>query len=179
MTFSEDVTVAGAPQLELDFDGTAKTADYSSTDGAAVVFSYTVAQDESDADKLSLNGGAIKDGADNAATLTRDAVAADSGHKVDGPDSTDPTISSLSFTSDPGDYSTYGTGDTIQVTVTFSENVIVADTPQLELNMSNSSVRQASYSSSNSSGANVVFEYTVAVGDRASDGLEIRTTTLR
>ena len=145
VTFSEDVTVAGAPQLELDFDGTAKTADYSSTDGAAVVFSYTVAQDESDADgiaigadKLSLNGGAIKDGADNAATLTHDAVAADSGHKVDGSDSTDPTISSLSFTSDPGDDSTYGTDDTIQVTVTFSENVIVTGAPQLELNMSNS-----------------------------------------
>ena len=103
-----------------------------------MVFSYTVAQDESDADKLSLNGGAIKDGADNAATLTRDAVAADSGHKVDGSDSTDPTISSLSFTSDPGDDSTYGTGDTIQVTVTFSENVIVTGAPQLELNMSNS-----------------------------------------
>ena len=187
VTFSEDVTVTGTPLLELDFDGTAKTASYRSTSGADVVFNYTVARDESDADgiaigadKLSLNEGTIKDGADNAATLTHDAVAADSGHKVDGSDTTAPTISSLSFTSDPGDDRTYGTGDTIQVAVTFSENVIITGTPQLELNMSGSasSARQASYSSSNSSGADVVFEYTVAVGDRASDGLEIKANKL-
>ena len=187
VTFSEDVTVTGTLLLELDFDGTAKTASYRSTSGADVMFNYTVARDESDADgiaigadKLSLNEGTIKDGADNAATLTHDAVAADSGHKVDGSDTTAPTISSLSFTSDPGDDRTYGTGDTIQVAVTFSENVIITGTPQLELNMSGSasSARQASYSSSNSSGADVVFEYTVAVGDRASDGLEIKANKL-
>ena len=185
VTFSEDVTVTGTPQLELDFDGTAKTADYSSANGVAVVFSYTVALDESDADgiaigadKLTLNDGTIQDEAENDATLTHAAVAADSGHKVDGSDTTAPTISSLSFTSDPGSDNTYGTGDTIQVTVTFSENVTVTGAPQLELNMSNSSARQANYSSTNSSGAEVVFEYTVVVGDRASDGLEIRPNKL-
>ena len=187
VTFSEDVTVTGTPLLELDFDGTAKTASYRSASGANVVFSYTVALGESDADgiaigadRLSLNEGTIKDAAENDATLTHAAVAADSGHKVDGLDTTAPTISSLSFTSDPGSDRTYGTGDTIQVTVTFGENVTVTGTPQLELSMSGSasSARQASYSSSNSSGANVVFEYTVAVGDRASDGLEIRANKL-
>ena len=183
VTFSEDVTVTGTPQLELDLDGTAKTADYSSTSGPAVVFSYTVALDKSDADgiaigadKLSLNEGTIKDKADNDATLTHTAVAADSGHKVDGADAIAPTISSLSFTSDPGEDRTYGTGDVVQVTVTFSEDITVTGTPQLELTMSNTSNRQAGYS--NSSGANVVFEYTVVVGDRASDGLEIRANKL-
>ena len=187
MTFSENVTVTGTPLLELDFDGTAKSAGYRSTSGANVVFSYTVALDESDADgiaigadKLSLNEGTIKDAAENDTTLTHAAVAANSGHKVDGSDTIAPTIVSLSFTSDPGSDRTYGTGDTIQVTVTFSENVTVTGTPQLELNMSGSdqSVRQASYSSSNSSGTIVVFEYTVVVGDRASDGLEINANKL-
>ena len=132
MTFSEDVTVTGTPLLELDFDGTAKTASYRSASGANVVFSYTVALDESDADgiaigadKLSLNEGTIKDVAENDATLTHAAVAADSVHKVDASDTISPTISSLSFTSDPGSDRTYGTGDTIQVTVTFSEDVTV------------------------------------------------------
>ena len=187
MTFSEDVTVTGTPLLELDFDGTAKSASYRSASGANVVFSYTVALDESDADgiaigadKLSLNEGTIKDAAENDTTLTHAAVAADSGHKVDGSDTIAPTILSMSFTSDPGSDRTYGTGDTIQVTVTFSENVTVTGTPQLELNISGSdqSVRQASYSSSNSSGTIVVFEYTVVVGDRASDGLEIKANKL-
>ena len=187
VTFSEHVTVTGTPQVELDFDGTAKTADYSSANRAAVVFSYGVAADDIDTDgiaisanKLSLNGGAIKDGANNDATLTHDAVAADSGHKVEGSDTTAPTVSSVAITGDPGDDDTYGPGDAVEVTVTFSEDVTVTGAPQLELSMSGSAsgARQASYSSSNSSGVNVVFEYTVAVGDRASDGLEIRANKL-
>ena len=90
--FSEDVTDTGEPQLELDFDGVAKTAGYQSVTGAAVVFSYTVAVGDADADgiaiganKLSLNGGSIRDAAENAAVLARDAVAAAPGHKVSAP----------------------------------------------------------------------------------------------
>ncbi len=203
VTFNEDVTVTGTPQLELDFDGTARTADFSHTGGpfdsnrttqsntdiydSTVVFSYTVAPDESDtdgiaigADKLTLNGGTIQDAAGNAATLTHDALAANSGHKVDGSDTVAPTISSIAVTSDPGDDDTYSTGDTIQVTVTFSEDVTVTGEPQLELEFADpgSSNQQASYSSSNSGGARVVFEYTVAVGDSASDGLAIAANKL-
>ena len=203
VTFSEDVTITGTPQLELDFDGTAKIADYSRLGGAfssnrttqsntvtydsTVVFSYTVEPDESDtdgiaigADKLTLNGGTIQDAADNDATLTHDALPADSGHKVDGSDTVAPTISSIAVTSDPGDDDTYSTGDTIQVTVTFSEDVTVTGDPQLELEFADpgSSNQQASYSSSNSGGALVVFEYTVAVGDSASDGLAIAANKL-
>ena len=136
VTFSEDVTVTGTPQLELDFDGTARTADYSSTSGPAVVFSYTVALGESDADgiaigadKLSLNGGEIRGEVGNDATLAHTALAADSGHKVDSVDAIAPTASSLSFTSDPGEDRTYGTGDVVQVTVTFSEDMTVTGTP--------------------------------------------------
>ena len=199
VTFSEDVAVTGMPQLELDFDGTGKTADYSIGGGAfasnrttsgygpAAVFRYTVALDESDtdgiaisADKLSLNGGAIRDEAGNDATLTHDALAADSGHKVDGSDTVAPTVSSIAVTSFPGDDNTYGTGDTIRIAVTFSEDVTVTGTPQLELEFydQGSSNKLADYSSSNSSGANVVFEYTVAVGDSASDGLAIEADKL-
>ena len=206
VTFSEDVAVTETPQLELDFDGTAKTAEYSITGGSpgvfgtntttlattssygpTAVFTYTVALDESDtdgiaisADKLSLNGGTIRDEAGNDATLTHDALAADSGHKVDGSDTVAPTISSIAVTSFPGDDNTYGTGDTIRIAVTFSEDVTVTGTPQLELEFydQGSSNKLADYSSSNSSGASVVFEYTVAVGDSASDGLAIEANKL-
>ena len=54
VTFSEDVVVTGTPQLELDFDGTAKTADYTSTNGDEMAFSYTVALDDSDADSIAI-----------------------------------------------------------------------------------------------------------------------------
>ena len=55
------------------------------------MFRYTVAAGDADADgvsvaanKLALNGGAIVDGANNPAVLTHAALAAQSGHKVDG-----------------------------------------------------------------------------------------------
>ena len=94
MTFSGAVDVTGAPQLEIDVGGTPKTLSYSSgTNSAELVFTgYTVAEGDEDADgisvgadKLTLNGGAIKKAGDTVnAVLTHVAVAADAGHKVDG-----------------------------------------------------------------------------------------------
>ena len=94
VTFSGTVTVTGTPQLELNVGGTAKQADYASGSGsAALVFSYIVAENDQDTDglaiganKLALNGGAIKggDGTGPDATLTHSAVDADAAHKVDG-----------------------------------------------------------------------------------------------
>ena len=142
-----------------------------------MVFSYAVAADDVDTDgiaisanKLSLNGGAIKDGANNDATLTHDAVAADSGHKVEGTDTTAPTVSSIAITGDPGDDDTYGLGDAIQVTVTFSEDVTVTGTPLLELDF-DGTAKTASYRSA--SGADVVFSYTVARDESDADGIAI------
>ena len=43
VTSSLNVTVTGSPRLELDVGGSAKNAEYDSTDGSKVVFSYTVA----------------------------------------------------------------------------------------------------------------------------------------
>ena len=90
LTFSEAVTVTGAPQLTLDVGGQSRTAEYS--EGSAttqLVFSYTVASGDEDTDgiavvanSLALNGGAIRAGATNA-TLTHAALQAND-HKVDG-----------------------------------------------------------------------------------------------
>ena len=56
-----------------------------------MLFSYTVAEGDSDTDgvaivanKLTLNGGSIKDAANNDATLSHSAMAAQATHKVDG-----------------------------------------------------------------------------------------------
>ena len=97
---------------------------------------------------------------------------------MDGSDTTAPTISSISITSDSGSGYIYGIGDVIQVTMAFSEDVVVTGAPQLKLDMNESdpSARLASYSSVN--GTNLVFTYTVAVGDSASDGLEIEANKL-
>ena len=90
-TFSENVTVTGAPKLELDIGGTPKTAGFLRAEGRTVVFGYTVAEGDEDNDgvaiggnKITLNGGSIRDSANNDANLTHDALAAHTGHRVDG-----------------------------------------------------------------------------------------------
>ena len=90
LTFSEAVTVTGAPQLTLDVGGLSRTAEYSEGSAATqLLFTYTVASGDEDTDgiavvanSLALNGGGIRAGATNA-TLTHAALQAND-HKVDG-----------------------------------------------------------------------------------------------
>ena len=138
VTFSENVSVTGAPRLELDIGGSAKAAAYESVTTTNVVFSYTVAEGVSDddgvaisADKLTLNGGSIKDAADNAADLSHDALTAQEDHQVDG---VRPTISSVAFVSSTGGSDgVYTAGEALLTSALFSEDVVATGTPQLEL----------------------------------------------
>ena len=92
VTFSETVKVTGTPQLTLRVGTRNRPAGYESgTDTASLVFGYEVADGDEDsngvsvrANQLRLNGGTIKDEADNAAELAHEVVAADTGHQVDG-----------------------------------------------------------------------------------------------
>ena len=90
LTFSEAVTVTGAPQLTLDVGGRNRTAEYSEgSTTTQLLFTYTVASGDEDTDgiavvanSLALNGGAIRAGSTNAA-LTHAALHSAS-HNVDG-----------------------------------------------------------------------------------------------
>jgi len=89
VSFDEDVSVTGAPELDFDLGGADRTAEYHSHSGSDVVFRYEVVSGDSDtdgvsvaADSLSLNGGSIDDVSGNAADLDHDAVSAQSGHQV-------------------------------------------------------------------------------------------------
>ena len=92
VTFSETVEVTGRPQLTLRVGSGDRTADYQGGTGtAALVFVYEVEERDEDTDgvsieanRLTLNGGTIRDEADNDAVLDHEALAADAGHKVDG-----------------------------------------------------------------------------------------------
>ena len=185
--FSEPIDGTGSPQMTIDIGGTSRTAYHSSSEQEVLVLEYTISLDEVDTDGISIDAnslaivdGEIQDAAGNDADLSHDALAADSGHKVDGTDSIAPTITSVAFTSTPGRSLTYRTGNTILITVTFDEDVNVTGTPQLELDMyeSEPSERQASYTSSYGSHNEVVFSYVVQVGDFASDGLAIGANKL-
>ena len=189
ISFSEAVRIGGEPQLTLDFDGEAKTAEW--IGDLFFDFSYLIQEGDLDTDgvaiganALSLNGGTIKDAAGNDAVLTHDAVGAAPYLVVDG---VRPTVSSIAITSDPGEDDTYGTGDKIEVTVTFSEKMIVPVVagdcpdapdycmPQLELDIGGEA-RTAEYQ--NTKGAAVVFAYNVQAGDTGENGIAIRSNKL-
>ena len=198
VTFNEGVTVTGAPQLELDIGGSAKTAAYDSTDGSAVVFSYTVAAGDSDddgiaisANKLTLNGGSIKDAADNSANLSHDALAAQGNHKVDG---IRPTVTSVSLLSGSwGTDGVYTSGESLAAGAVFSEDIVVTGTPQLELNFEGTG-KSADFDYAVPRceqvfcvfspgpfavrGIQMVFGYSIAQGDSDADGVGIDANSI-
>ena len=124
VNFSAAVDITGTPQLELDFDGTAKAASCAAaTNTTTMACSYTVLVGDTApngvaiaADKLTLNGGTITATGSTTidADLDHDAVAIDAGHKVDG---IRPTL--VTTGTDAPRTSTDGT----QVILTFSEDI--------------------------------------------------------
>ena len=93
-----------------------------------------------------------------------------------------PTVTSVEFTSNPGDDQTYGPGDVIQATVTFDQEVTVRYTgskrqaASLELEM-NGETRTAYYERTD--GKKVIFEYTVLPGDEAPVALKLPPNSLK
>ncbi|UWU74072.1 Ig-like domain-containing protein [Bradyrhizobium huanghuaihaiense] len=182
VTFSESVTVTGAPQLALNIGGTPVQASYASGSGSTqLVFTYTIQAGQNDANGISinanalgLNGGTIADAAGNAAVLTAAAVADNASYKVD---TAAPTVSGEAITSATGaQNSTLNAGDVVSVTVTFSESVTVTGTPQLALNIGGTPV-QASYASGSGS-TQLVFTYTIQAGQNDANGISLGANAL-
>lgn len=175
VVFSENVTVSGTPQLEFDIGGVARAADYANASGHTAAFGYTVQAGDTDtdgvsigADKITLNGGTIRDSAGNDAVLTHAAVPAVASHLVDG---VRPTVARLQLLSNPPrGRSTWLRNDLMVLAVGFSEDVVVTGAPQLEIDIGGQA-RAATYSRSDGTG--VYFWYVVATGDVDADGISI------
>jgi len=161
-TFDEAVDITGTPQITLSNND---VVDYSSgTGNAAIVFTYTVGSGDTDSTDLSVssiaaNGGTIQDDADNdfATAIT----GGDLGAVV--VDANVPAFASVAATD-----GAYGVGETLTITVTWGEAVVVTGTPTLTL--SNNDV--ASYTSGSASTA-LVFTTTVAENDGTSADLSV------
>ena len=204
--FNEDVLVMGSPQLALDFQGTTRLAEQthmfpycepeegqlllcgsSLIRGITIGFGATILEGDEDndgvaiaANALSLNGGTIEDAAGNGAVLTHDAVAPNSSFLVDG---VPPTISAIAITSDPGDDNSYGVGDQVEVTVTFSENVRVTTRhyrPRLMLDIGGKpKVAKYVVPSSPNPMKFMKFTYTVEDGDNDNNGIAVGANKLQ
>ena len=94
----------------------------------------------------------------------------------DTPDTTSPEVSSLAITSNPGSDQTYAAGDEIEVTVRFSETVVVTGTPQMRLRVG-SRTRTASHLRGTDTAA-LVFAYEVDEGEDDTDGVSIEANRL-
>ena len=195
--------------MRLNFEGTTRSADFGgaipecnkpicvfslgpfSRYGISLDFEYMIAKGDLDLDGVAinansvvLNSGSIRDGAGNDAVLTHSAVAEDSNYIVDGVPA---TVKSVAVTSNPGSDNTYGVGDAIEVTVTFSESVRVprwigsggvVRMPLLELNVGGVAKIARTHESSTITGTAVVFSYTVQDGDNDANGISIGANKL-
>ena len=173
VAFSVNVTVTGSPRLELEVGGSARAAEYESTDGSNVKFSYTVAESDEDTDgvsiganKLTLNGGTIRGDADQDADLSHDTLSAQKKHKVDG---IRPSFKSIRFSAS-NTYNLngyYEEGEEVFIKVQFSEgSIYVSGTPQLTIDVGgkerNAAFERTSFGD--------LFVYTVQEGDLDLDG---------
>ena len=88
-----------------------------------------------------------------------------------------PTVSTAAITSSPGADNTYATGDTITVSLTFSEAVTVTGTPHVVVDIGGQP-RNFKYSGDGSTAAAQPFSYTVLVGDKDADGVSLLVNSL-
>jgi hypothetical protein len=184
VTFNRVVIVTGTPELTLNTGGAGEVISYTGGSGTTTLtFTYTVQAGDNSADldyvattSLALNGGTIKDGANNAAdlTLSTPGTAGSLGfNKNIVIDTTAPTITDVSSSSANG---TYSIGAVIPVTVQFSEPVTATGTPQLTLD--NGGAGAVVNYTSGSGSDTLTFNYTVQAGDTSADLDYVGTTSL-
>ena len=186
VSYDQELGVEGEVSISLQIGDEVRTAWFDSS-GSLIThspeFTYTVQADDYDGDGIEILNGLGGDGFMFAQANLKDAPVAFvnptpgslSGHKVGYlPDVTAPTISSIALSSDPGD-GVYAAGETIQVTVTFSEEVTVTGSPRLEIDF-DGTPRRAEFESVD--GAAAAFAYTVVEGDSDSDGIGIGANKL-
>ncbi len=186
LTFSESVTVTGQPRLRIAVGDQVRWAIYNSAarEGTFLRFTYTVKDNDADADgisigknQLKLNGGSIADADGNAAGLNHRRLADQAGHKVDG--FAGPEITHRpKLLSSPVSGDTYRRGETIVVGLTFSEPLTVTGKPRLHIAVGDR-VRWARYDSAGREGTRLSFAYTVKGNDADADGISIGKSQLK
>ena len=193
VVFSEVVTVntalfqddgTGRPRLTLETGSFDQEINYfSGSPNDTLTWNYVVAagNNSNDLDVFStsalvLNGGTVKDAGGNNATLalpTPGGTNSLSANKDLVIDTQGPSVVSVSSTTDDG---AYNLGDTIDVTVTFDEVVIVTGNPQIILE-TGSMDREGEYSSGTNS-TTLLFKYIIKSGDKSSDLGYVSTSSL-
>ena len=180
--FDGDVDVLGRPQIRLLIDGNGdpeRSAVYSRGSGSdTLIFAYTVQVTDVDDDGVALmerDSGGFEPSttrvyqADTENALTGHIIGIDdaAGHRVDGR----PSVTSTTITSSPAQGSVYRPGETINISLSYDDSVVVEGTPSIAVEIGQH-LSEATYRSG--SGTNtIVFGYEVQGHDQDNDGLSV------
>lgn len=164
VTFSESVTLSGGT-LGVTLDTTDVVSILAFSNSATASGTYTVGAGDTSGDldstAIALDGGTLRDGAGNDATISLPATTIADGSDI-VIDTGAPTIQSITSTTGDG---AYNAGDAIDVTVTFSEDVTLSGgTLDVTLDTTDVVSIVAFSNSSTASGT-----YTVGSGDTSVD----------
>ena len=186
--FDEPVVVTGTPRIYLTVGPKRRFAAFTgaSTSGADLRFGYTVRAGDTDDDGVSIaanelkltSGATIQDRnglsvASSEGTVMHPAVSNQSGHKVDA---VAPMVESLAITSNPASGDAYLIDETIEVTVTFNEDVTTEGSPMLGI-MIGTGTRNATCAQSGGR-MELMCSYTVAANDFDADGVSVNADSL-
>ena len=176
--FSEEVDPTGS-SVDIEVGDNTRTATYNRKSGATAWYQYTVVAADEDTNGISIDANSVTagsnnlaDSAGNAADLTHAAIGDDARHRVEGTDTTAPTIHSISITSTANN-GPYKVGETVEFTVLWREAVYTSSDgrPSLTFVMNDNEVKTAEFSQANLDSdhdkSKLVFEYTVVAGDMA------------
>ena len=176
--FDEPVMVTGEPRLPIQVGPRPRNIVlYTSGSGTdTLTFSYTVRNGDTDDDGVSVDanalrlpaGAAIADVNGLTAAIEHGALADQPGHKVDA---IAPGIESVAITSTPASDDAYLIDETIEVTVTFSEDIATDGTPTLDL-MVGEGVRAAACAQGSAS-TQLTCSYTVMANDFDPNGISV------
>ncbi len=183
VTFDELVAVTGSGStLALTIGATIRQAAFVSATPDSIIYAYTVAAGDSDADgiavgAIALNGTTIRDVAGNSANLSLAGhLPALTGVLVD---TTAPAVTGNIAVPANG---SYGVGSTLTFTVTFDENVTIDGTDSTLALIVGSTTRHATLATN--TGNSLTYTYTVQAGDTDANGIavgsiDLGTTTIR
>ena len=197
--FNRAVTVTGSPTFDLTVGSATKTAAYSGGSGTdTLTFTYQVGTGDADSDGIAWaanafmpDGATLVDAGGKEAVVTHAVQSALASHKVAGGSSavTAVTVSSVAVTSTPlltasgaSMPDTYGEGETIVFTATFSGAVTVMGDPEFEFSLGNPSgtgdaARRARYDAARSTATVLAFTYTVVATDEDINGIWVGDQT--
>ena len=171
LTFSEDISGVSLSGIDLNVNSTSNYEQGAtvSRSGRTVTLTLILTIAAGWPVTVALTADAVDDAAGNgnlalAATTVTNAV------------STTADVSSVALTSNSGSDNTYGIGDAVEATVTFSAAVDITGTPQLELDFAGTAKAAACTAATNTT--TMECKYGVVVGDVAAGGVAIGANKL-